>query len=345
MGERLHCASSASMLPLGYPREHFLSELGNYVQVSAIALTYYEYLLAIPSETKLIWQQRFSAATVIYAANRYALLGFCSVQLASLLYTSPSSVPISILGSSPHDLSCSVLFRLRDLCTLTIDLALTGFTALRIYAIYGMNKRIFALILALGLGSPAVQIFNMVIYTPVSLGPHKMCVSVINSRNSLKITQTATSARYLLALAFEASAVVLTWYRTFSQWRLARSFNVSSLTTLFLRDGTLYFLALLILTLMTLIATLRLSIYTPLSIRYLNLASIFVFPLSSICLSKFILSLRSLNASNESGLWDQESTQQNAVQFRSRTTAFLGNLGAQLRTGDGDEDNHAPPCV
>ncbi|EKM56349.1 uncharacterized protein PHACADRAFT_193966 [Phanerochaete carnosa HHB-10118-sp] len=157
-------------------------------------------------------------------------------------------------------------------------------------------------------------------------------VSQISARTfnirMFRVTYT-TCGSLILA---DAIVLVLTWIKTFEQWRNARCLKMrASLTTCLLRDGTTYFIALLALNIAQLL-TYNVS-YTEIAI-----VSAMVTALPPVLLSRFIINLRtagSIVSDYSMHLSDQQQGQ-SSLQFR-RPTDRLGRVGGTLQDGWGDD--------
>lgn len=123
-------------------------------QLHVPALATYDYLLTLHREVRCIWQQKCSKGTILFVANRYALLSFAVVlvtldltsnvrvrvlsviddpqyptkQLTALevrLHLSRNPVALSLLQS------CAVLERFYEVFTLTLSFCTSGACPLR----------------------------------------------------------------------------------------------------------------------------------------------------------------------------------------------------------------------
>ncbi|EKM57679.1 uncharacterized protein PHACADRAFT_206559 [Phanerochaete carnosa HHB-10118-sp] len=229
---------------------------------------------------------------------------------------------IDILWKRPVTVS-AVLFgsvRWCMLITATLQLAPTTpntavFSALRVFAIWDRSRIWSLVVFAL---SMAPFIVNLV-FTTMSrfmIVADPAFVAYI-TRSSLVLADTIV--------------LVLTWIKTFGNWRRARSVNAQvSLATCLLRDGTIYFIALLAVNIAQ-ILTYNSAIVTP--------AAEFVEILPQILIHRFMINLRTvdrevLNCSTHITNWQQE---QSTIQFR-RPTNRLGNIGETLQSGWDDDE-------
>ncbi|KAH9949955.1 hypothetical protein B0H21DRAFT_819653 [Amylocystis lapponica] len=132
-------------------------------------------------------------------------------------------------------------------------------------------------------------------------------------------------ATHSCAIVEGALVLVLTWAKTYGIKRIASQLHVkATLTTMLLRDGTVYFATLLVLNFVSLIVLKT-------SVVEINPVPKFVDAFTCILISRFILKLREVFLTDaDDTLRTQFSTERSAPQFASR---FLGNLGAPLEHG------------
>ncbi|EMD31613.1 hypothetical protein CERSUDRAFT_100282 [Gelatoporia subvermispora B] len=130
--------------------------------------------------------------------------------------------------------------------------------------------------------------------------------------------------------------LVLTWWKTWATVRMARELDVKTpLMTLLLRDGTLYFVALLSLNALN-IAGFATNVFT--------FASTFSIPLSSIIITHFLLNLRQLahasddDNSRPSFVRDRDPDQVHSRTSSLRYSSFVGNMCESLDHGSENND-------
>ncbi|GJE98364.1 hypothetical protein PsYK624_145930 [Phanerochaete sordida] len=130
--------------------------------------------------------------------------------------------------------------------------------------------------------------------------------------------------------------MVLTWVKTFSHWRnLRRAGLRSSISTLLLRDGTLFFLILAALNVAQMLTyTTRNSIGDG-----ANFADAFLQSLPPVLIQRFMLNLRQFASPTEQSIYGPSAVQMSTVRFQERSSP-LGNIGESLyfRDLDPDED-------
>ncbi|KAI0765803.1 hypothetical protein BC629DRAFT_1293376 [Irpex lacteus] len=109
------------------------------------ALFIYEYFLTLPREIKCIWSRKTSTATILFLLNRYVVMcnrGFRMIQA------------VSWQGQFEH----------------TADRVI--FAAIRMYAIWNRDSKVFACVLALGLIYPIVNTVSEIFMSSILFCPN-----------------------------------------------------------------------------------------------------------------------------------------------------------------------------
>ncbi|GJE85275.1 hypothetical protein PsYK624_013540 [Phanerochaete sordida] len=122
--------------------------------------------------------------------------------------------------------------------------------------------------------------------------------------------------------------LVLTWLKTYSQWREARRCKLNvSVSTCLLRDGTWFFLATLALNVAQIVASSTPDFPVDL----------FVTTLPAVLFNRFMLNLRSVDDTGEppSPAAPPRLSRFSSPRFRI-PESFLGNIGGPVDTGDGE---------
>ncbi|EKM57608.1 uncharacterized protein PHACADRAFT_251322, partial [Phanerochaete carnosa HHB-10118-sp] len=194
----------------------------DYILGAVSSLVVYEFLITISNEIDMVWKRPVTVSAVLLGSVRWCMLLTVIFELAP---TTPNNcIPLTIL--------VPVFF--------LIGYAQTAlFSALRVFAIWN-RSHIWSLVVFVLSMVPFIT--NLVAatmskYTAVAdpifgtTCATKFTFSV--QANNILIYITRSS----LILA-DTIVLVLTWIKTFGNWRRARSVNVQvSLTTCLLRDG------------------------------------------------------------------------------------------------------------
>ncbi|EKM60218.1 uncharacterized protein PHACADRAFT_189352 [Phanerochaete carnosa HHB-10118-sp] len=144
--------------------------------------------------------------------------------------------------------------------------------------------------------------------------------------------------------ASDAVVLVLTWIKSFAHWREMRRLKLaSSISDVLLRDGTLYFLALLG------INVLQLSTYSTNLVLEGTYVSYFVQYLPPLLVQRFILDLRQLNHTTEANRnnSDMQHFSRFSVSFRvpSGSLESIGQASYHGQSEQVEEDGNDDHCV
>ncbi|OSD04337.1 hypothetical protein PYCCODRAFT_1466298 [Trametes coccinea BRFM310] len=227
--------------------------------IAAFALIFYEYIITINREVAFIWNRKLTGATILFVLNRY---------LALLKY------PIYIVG-----LHCKAINILAMLLELLPYFVWFSFSTLRVYAISRQNWRM-ALLVAVPGCMPLAS--NVYLYTQSSTANYPLPIGCI-WLNSIPVNIDKS------AIVTDVVVLIVTWWQTYSLRRLAAQTSMQvSLATLLVRDGTIYFLVLLVMN--------TCHIAFSLTGRFTYTIT-FEEPLTTILISRFLLNLREASTS------------------------------------------------
>jgi hypothetical protein len=196
------------------------------------ALVFYEYIITLQDEIDMIWRKRWNAATILFMVNRYLMLLYNAVGLV---------IPTTLR-------SCTAVQILLDILTVLLFVVFAVFATLRIYAIWNRNIPISLLILALYLvpvvsNTYAFATDTIGFFVDPDAGPQ--CFETSKLSNGVN-SRLALSTRLCLMVA-DAIVLLLTWRKTFGMRTRASKLSVNTpLLTLIIKDGTIYFIALLL---------------------------------------------------------------------------------------------------
>ncbi|KAI0375732.1 hypothetical protein BV20DRAFT_1048009 [Pilatotrama ljubarskyi] len=255
--------------------------------LAAFALIFYEYIITFDREVSLVWGRKFTAATVLFLLNRY---------LALLKY------PIYIVNTyqiSDEGYASNVISKILEVLPYFVWLS---FSVLRVYAICGHSWR-FGLLVALpGLFPLASNITYDANY-PEPIG----CLWVSNMPHNVynarmlpvppPFRDSYQADRRIVLISTRTSVILtdvlvlsITWWRTYGIRKAAVEANIRmSLSTLILRDGTIYFLVLMILNTFHIAFSLTGRFTWTITLEE---------PLTTILVSRFLLNLREADGTN-----------------------------------------------
>ncbi|KAI0784945.1 hypothetical protein C8Q75DRAFT_735712 [Abortiporus biennis] len=273
--------------------------------VSAFALVLYEHSITLDLEVKHIWRKKFNVATIVFILNRYGLL------LSLLTFVPPF---LFVRGIE----SCNRLDYANAVFSLLHFLIFEGFFILRTWAIWGQQwLPVFVLtpFLITASALKGVQSFSQTVVDiiPIQL-PYGGCD--IESTLSPLMTQRIYTAATALLLVQDVLVLASTVVKTIDVKRAANRANIgASLSTLLLRDGTLYFIAAILSHALALVVA-----YTALDAPSISVIIGPIEVILSILVSRFILNLKQIDLNRECSVG---STGMSSVNF-------AWNLGAPL---------------
>ncbi|EKM54310.1 uncharacterized protein PHACADRAFT_258091 [Phanerochaete carnosa HHB-10118-sp] len=141
------------------------------------------------------------------------------------------------------------------------------------------------------------------------------------------------------SIVADTIVLVLTWIKTFGHWRDVRRANIGvSLTTCLLRDGTIYFIALLVINIAQPLTYNFSADLSPVGVFVASPVGAFVAVLPPVLINRFMINLRTVESevpdcSVSVTDWQQG---QSTLQFE-RSMNRLGNIGGPLYDGWSDE--------
>lgn len=250
---------------------------------------------------------------------------------------------VSWEGQFEHtaDRICTIVWRFSEACTITMYIVIALFAALRMYAIWNSDYRIGICVLALGLIYPIVNIYYV---TTLVFSAFPPPVTGCGQHSSLIFSDVDSDEFFFIfgtifGILFECVVIALTWIKTVDIQQTFRKLNPGSrggISYLLLRDGTTYFVTLLLLNILSLLS---------IRVQAFNNMPTLIDTLTSILISRFILDLRDNSRPGEdSSEWNAHLSEISDVQFAvpsrsQRTSRFIGNLGASIGLDDDIDDS------
>ncbi|KDR69434.1 hypothetical protein GALMADRAFT_230663 [Galerina marginata CBS 339.88] len=236
------------------------TQITSYVWVSGLTVLIYDTIATLPREVTYIWRQRWSLPTTLYLALRYWGL-------------------IMIIGSNPFLLNI-----------------VNGILGLRLYALYGRDPHVLSFLCLLF--SAEVQI-----YIGVKIGISTVSAAFVPPKGVHMLgclTATPDFSGITTMWIVSIIVAVICFIMTLAQFihsarearRTAGRYSISPLAVAFVKDGTVYFLAWMAITLI--VAGSRLV---------LNLREAAVHDISNTMISSYIRGL--------------ENTSSNGIEFHS----------------------------
>ncbi|KAF8480229.1 hypothetical protein DFH94DRAFT_830774 [Russula ochroleuca] len=228
------------------------SILHSYVQIAAIMLFYYDYLLTFAAEVSHVWPQPISVNTFLFFLNRY--FSVCgNIVAAFLLFadlgnSNQRSVLLSTLAISRQCrtkvfsiYSCDIIVHAREALLVLGQIVVSATLATRTMALYHSSRTVVIGVLGIGIVIVGVTCWTLVAGGGSTFVPTSApgCHYILSERSAIH-----------LAAAWEASALFdvlvfsLTLMRTFKMRKMhnmAISLTGEGLMDMVLRDGALYF--------------------------------------------------------------------------------------------------------
>ncbi|KAI0660893.1 hypothetical protein C8Q70DRAFT_1099302 [Cubamyces menziesii] len=290
--------------------------------MAAFALICYEYLITLDREVALIWGRKFTGATVLFVLNRYLALFKYPIYIADL-------IPIS---DKVRVQLCNITNILGKVLEILPYAVWTSFSTLRIYAICQQSWKI-ALLVALPASVPLAT--NIYLYSQTFAANYPQPIGCVWLNTVPHHIYSSTVLIFTRSSVITADVLVLliTWWKTYDIRRLAAQTDVKvSLTSLIVRDGTIYFLVLLYMN--------TIHIVLSLTGRF-TFTITFEEPLTTILVSRFLLNLREVNEMRGAGdSTDYDMSRPSFVQplgditppdeQPSLVSSFIAPLGAPL---------------
>jgi len=291
----------------------------NYVIVGTTAMWAYDFLLTFGQEVSHIWTRNATGTSILFVLNRYLFLFYNVVNVLQTFLPNPGN-------------SCNWIIDLSGILAAIVSGTSAGLLALRIFAIWNSAWGPFLLLLTLAVARIVLGLVRNFAYsTATTDDPLAGCSSVVV--NDTLYTRFA-AADNSLVLAFESIVFILTIIKTFSQVLQARRLQLANgLSYFLLRDGTIYYVPLLIETIAALVFT-QVVIHgtNSTAVNDLQAFTAILFPkLQNMLVNRLVLSLRQANKTEMSvpALSSMHFTAENV----------FGNIGEPMSQFDDDDDS------
>jgi len=201
----------------------------NCVLASSLVILYYDYLLTLPEEIARYWdsQRKASLAWSLFFLNRYfCLLGHIPI-IFQLFWLS---------SDSRHTKTCAQLVKVHEYM-ITIGQVIIGICLLlRTYALYGRTRLMLAILTMTALAEMVYVVWQTVAEkgssTPSSISGFEGCLLPIGPQASSQLRSL-----WIDQLCFDVLIFALTLYKAVQAFRGGGS----SILSIMLRDGTIYF--------------------------------------------------------------------------------------------------------
>ncbi|KAI0769555.1 hypothetical protein BC629DRAFT_792037 [Irpex lacteus] len=273
-----------------------------YAAASASVLFLYDSAITLSIEAKVIWRRKWTAMTWLYAFMRYS-----SIALIPLTFV-PSDI-----GNFD---SCKAATYISDVLFLIQYLCFALFSAMRVYALSEGRHIVAGLVFLLNLVPFATNLFNMSIIRVIM--DSELCSDVPSESVTAGLNLLLSLFSRISVVIGDVLVLVVTWRKTAQSYSTARRLNIKApLAAMLLRDGTLYFVILLILNVLQIIGR-----NVPI-LNALDIVAPFFDTLPPLIVCRFILDLRQVKPADSS--WVSRN--------QSHSLQFVGNMGQSLYFG------------
>ncbi|EIW57143.1 uncharacterized protein TRAVEDRAFT_48194 [Trametes versicolor FP-101664 SS1] len=218
---------------------------GTYTLLSSLCLFYYDFIITIPAEVRVFWKSRLSLASALYALARYGFLfNLTLVALFTVRFTQDSGPTNTVRRTY----SCESFYTFAVLMNLLNFAKISASVATRMFAIWGRNWPLAISVFFLGLVNLNVVPVLLALHLRIVLAPWPIwrCEVFIPDDETETLALTVRNVPIVISaigIAYELLCLVLTAWKTLSIYRAQRSHGrPATLTSLLLRDGSVYFL-------------------------------------------------------------------------------------------------------
>ncbi|EKM57574.1 uncharacterized protein PHACADRAFT_206470 [Phanerochaete carnosa HHB-10118-sp] len=305
--------------------------------IAASVLVFHDYLTTLDQEVRTVWQQKLSAVSLLIVSTRWMLL----LQAMFALFTLIPHGKLKVLRAMS---SCEATFWMSTIIGLATPAQTAVFSALRVCAMWNRNYVLFTIVLVLSLPQEIINVYALADssfeYFPP---PIDACVNFFNYSDEVNdaCMFSPTCPLFLLfvtripLIVADLLVLVLTWMKTYRQYREARALNIKSpLTTYFIHDGTIYFIVLLILNISQIVSFFFTSI---------GILAPFTSIMPQILVCRFMMNLRLLSHGSSTTSEDESSRQLASLRMltfnENATPSFMGNMGEPLDYGHWQDDS------
>ncbi|KAI0717024.1 hypothetical protein C8Q76DRAFT_795254 [Earliella scabrosa] len=279
--------------------------IAKYIHAAATTVLFYDSILSLPREVALVWSRGLTGFTLLYVTNRYSAI-------LHRLFT--------ILQSMRWGQTLE-LFRPHLVFDVFSWSAIATFSAFRMYALTGRRMWLSVVTMLLGLVLPAVDLYVRAISTPNIRSPFAGCgadaaitLGTYRIRKLIRANchvclsadwiEVATSARATTLLT-DLLVVIVTLRQTIGVYS-SGDLNGPSLSSILLRDGSIYFIVLFLFNLFDIVL---------LQVAINGATADVVTVLSVILVAGFLLDLRETDGTNQT----TSGTAMSSFAFASRS--------------------------
>lgn len=287
------------------------NRIDRYCVSATCTLIVYDHVRTLSRELDMCRRQKRNCVTILFHLNRWTLLTWALLNIVA------DFLP---LGTLPR---CIALNDIDIAAALLLFTLWAAFSAIRTYAMSGGNRLLALFVCCLGLVPVATNAYNFFWATTYEI----VVIPTVGTQcDAGKAITLAMNTKFevgtrICAIASDLIVLVATWSKTYALKRATALHGARApLATLLLRDGTLYFMALLCLNILNIAGQ---------STNVFVYAAQFTVPLSSIIITHFFLNLHQISHPTRGDADDSHFMQQSSLRFAT----FVGNMGEHLDHG------------
>lgn len=202
----------------------------NAIAFATSALVFYDFLITFGQEIRTVWQRRFSVVSLLIVSTRWVLLFEAATVILPNGY-----------------MSCTVISWMNEAPILVGFVQTAIFSALRICALWNRNYTLFTIVLVLSL-APVLTNACFFALSTSDYVPSPLNVCLQTPYFDERVENILLFCTRIPLIVADALVLLLTWVKTYRQYREAKSLKIESpLATCLVQDGTIYFFVLMVL--------------------------------------------------------------------------------------------------
>lgn len=308
-------------------QEYPILTISNRAFVASVALWMYDYAITLSDEVNFIWPNAATLPGVLFLINRYFFMISWGLEVVTTFVNT-------------SDESCAQWVRSTDVLAFVASGIAMAIFALRTFVIYERSWSILAFLGIIGVARTVCRALRDLVYNqPGSSEPiFPGCgVSPIDP-----LFTRFDEANNFLILGFDTLVFLLTVAKTVKQVRTIHQLGIKQgLSYHLLRDGTIYYLPLVLCTIAEVCSDMIAD-----SANFSDIISPFVTVLQNVLVNRLVLSLRQVDKNTPGNSTFSSSVAHGAAAegtFAFAANSILGNIGASLAMDDHDE--YDTPCI
>ncbi|KAL1938198.1 hypothetical protein VTO73DRAFT_11842 [Trametes versicolor] len=310
------------------------------LEMAAIALIAYEYIITFNQEIALFWKRKPTGATALFFGTRY--IGLLTYSFLGAATYAPMSDKVSSMFSNSS--SCTRIVNAQAAVNIVQYVFWAAFSGLRTLALSKMNYYLAFAVFIFALGPFVINLHT------ISLGLVGTNIVPFGCGGGADLSQALAIMGVVVsrscAIIADIIAITVTWRSTVNVRGVLVGDRQSSVASTLFVNGTIYFLVFVTMNTLHLLLTL-LSVVD--ALEPVSLVTVFTDPLTTVLTCRFLLALQSANqqALGQGSAEDGEDDQRgggSTLQFASR---IIGSIAASIPVGhgasepefDGDEES------